>query len=122
MMDLETAPLPPASTAKDSYEGYERHIGATIAALAAALALAVWQYQDGKPTRATTRRGGELMAELVQFKMALPEFDAIARREGKAEFRKHCESNLMELDGGWLDQLVEETLALLSNFLKAKTN
>jgi hypothetical protein len=85
------------------------------------LVLAVWAYQDGKPTRETLIRGSELMAELVPYKMTMANFDTIARREGRAELRRQFAVNLIEYDD-FLDQMVEEALKVMSSLLKAKTN
>jgi hypothetical protein len=118
-MRLEATPSTPADARQPAPP--EKWIGDKVARLAATLAYgAIWQ--DGKPTREVTRRGIEQIAEIVPFMLCFPDFHAVARREGKAELRRHCENNLIELEETWIDQLIEATLGVVSKIVKKTSN
>jgi hypothetical protein len=120
-MHPEAAHLPSPQNARKIAPPPEKWIGDKVARLAATLAYgAIWQ--DGKPTREVTRRGIEQIAEIVPFMLCFPDFHAVARREGSAELRRHCESNLIELDEAWIDQLIEATLGIVSKIVKKTSN
>jgi hypothetical protein len=107
-MRLETGPLPSPQDDRELPPTVEMRIGLTTAMLAATLAGALWEHQEkGKPTRETTRRGGELLGELVRDKLRLADFDAIARAHGRAELYNYRDANMIPLDDDWLDMLLE---------------
>jgi hypothetical protein len=124
MERLEPAALPAASQDKPELApNVEERIGITTAMLAATLAVALAEHsEEGKPTRATRRRGGELVAELVGDKMTLPDFDAIARAHGRQELYRYRDTHVIPLDNEFLDMLVERSLDMLSIVLKMKAN
>jgi hypothetical protein len=74
------ANLPVSDASETSSLSIERLIGNRIAALAACLAYGLMErIEDGAVGSATIRRGGELVASLIKFKMTMAEFDALAR-------------------------------------------
>jgi hypothetical protein len=46
----------------------------------------------------------------------------LPQEQSKAELRKQCETNLLSVDGAYLDRLVDEALGMLSNILKSQLN
>jgi hypothetical protein len=120
MMRLETA-LPSASTSKDSYRGYEHHVGSLTAQLAGTIAYALWE-RRGAISEAVKRRAGELICELLQFKIALGEFDDVARDCGRRLLREYCLCNTVPLSEHAGDDLIEQALALVTKVAKTKTN
>jgi hypothetical protein len=122
MMDLETAPLPSASTSQDRYRGYEHHVGSLTAQLAGCIGFALWERSEGAVSAVTKRRAGELICELLQFKMCLPEFDILAGKHGRQALREYCAVNAVPLGEIASDDLIEQALALLTKVARTKTN
>jgi hypothetical protein len=121
---LETALLPSPQD-RDHEElppTVEERIGSTMAALASCLAVAMAEYQAKESPRLTCRHGGELIGELIPYKMTMPGFDAIAREHGRKVLYAYRDVNVIPLDNDWLDQLIERSLEMLSNLLKRKAN
>jgi hypothetical protein len=120
--DLAATPLSLPSTPSSS--SIERIIGVKVAALAGCVVVALMERaQDGAIAPATRRRAAELIASLIAYKMVLPEFDDLARRHGSQRLREYFagSSNSLASDDN-LDDLVEQTLAMLIKVAKTKLN
>jgi hypothetical protein len=116
--------LPSASTSEARYLGYERHVGGLAAQLAGCIGFALWERANGMISPATRRIAGELIYELLRFKMCLPEFDDLARAHGKQVFREYVSapSNQVKISEGQIGELIEQALGLLSKIAKTKCN
>jgi hypothetical protein len=116
-----TLPLSPNSS---SGPRLDRVIGSKVAALAGCIFVALMERaQDGAIAPATRRRAAELIGSLVQFKMVLPEFDDLARRHGGQRLREYFAGSTNSLaDDANLDDLVKQTLAMLTKIAKTKLN
>jgi hypothetical protein len=118
---VEAAFLPQPRKSDDTVESFEHYLGRKVTALAAVLGWVVIECH-GKPTREATVRGAELLAELVTLAIDEPRFHAVARIEGKAELHRQCRMNMVDLDEDWLDELVDEVLAMVTAVAKKVTN
>jgi hypothetical protein len=124
MQHLEAAHRPsPASTSENS-PTVERRIGGLTAQLAGTIAYALWERENGTISPETKRHGGELIYELIRWKMLLPEFDALAREHGRRMLleRYGCMVETVTLSESTLDEMVEQALAALTKVVKAKCN
>jgi hypothetical protein len=124
MPRLEPAHLPAPATTSENPPTIERRIGGKVAQLAGTIAYALWERENGAISPETRSHGGELICELVKWKMLLPEFDALAREHGRrALFERYgCMVSTVTLSESTLDEMIEQALAALTKVVKAKTN
>ena len=120
-MDHPTAVVTPhASTRTQSSKvsSLERYIGLQVAGAAAAVALALGEFEDGGLTSETKMAGADLIAELFrvrQFSLGYWDFDKIAREQGVTALR---EANEMTL--ATAEKLVDATLNVLAKVTRAQ--
>jgi hypothetical protein len=122
---IDAVPLPSASPSEDRYLGYQRHIGERTAQLAAAIGAAVLEREQGQMISVEIKcRAGELICELVHFKMVFPEFDALARQHGRQVFREYVSapSTQIKLNEDQIGELIEQALGLLTKIARTKLN
>jgi hypothetical protein len=122
MPAIEAATLPSASTSEDRYRGYQHRVGSMVAALAGTIAYALWERSEGAISEAVKRRACELICELLQFKMALGEFDDVARQHGRQVLREYCAVNAVPLSETAGDDLIKQALALVTKVVRTKSN
>jgi hypothetical protein len=125
MQHLETAKEPsPASTSEDS-PTLERRIGSKVARLAGVIVWALGEREQGQMISPEARRlGGELLADLVRWKMLLPEFDTLAREHGRqmAQERLGVPASPATLSEAAIDEMIEYALAAVTKVAKMKCN
>jgi hypothetical protein len=103
----------------------EKHIRMMVATFASAIAEGILEHQQaGRMTKETARRGGDAMCELVPFKLCTPDFDAIARKYGVQALCEYVAAapNGMVPNEEFIGRIVEQALAVLSDFVKRKIN
>ena len=99
----------------------ERVIGEVVAAAARAIVRALMEYQNGGARPATTRHGGDLIAQLYALRQATIEqldFDAMARTYGKRVLREHY----ADVSDAALDELVSWPLDILAKVVRSQMN
>ena len=110
----------------------ERVIGEVVAAAARAIVRALMEYQNGGAQPATTRHGGDLIAQLYALRQACAgelDFDAVARSQGKRALReryarlKHAPGRpVTELTDAMLDEMVAWPLNILGQVVRSQMN
>jgi hypothetical protein len=123
MVHPEATHLPsPALTSENPT--VEQRIGGKVAQLAGTIAYALWERANGAISPETKRHGGELICELVRWKMLLPEFDALARKHGRQALleRYGCMAGTVTLSESTLDEMIEQALAALTKVARTKCN
>jgi hypothetical protein len=119
------ANLPVSDISETSNPSIERIIGYNVAALAACLAYGLMErIEHGAVSRATQRRGGELAASLITFKMTMVEFDSIAKEHGRQVMREYVAAppRLRVPNEDQISELVEQALAMLTMVAKRSCN
>ena len=96
-----------------------------IAQLAGTILWALGERELGQTISSEVRRlGGELLAELIPYKMTMPEFDALAREHGRQMVQERlgapgCPATLTEPE---IDEMIEWAIAAVTKIVKMKTN
>jgi hypothetical protein len=125
MHSVEPSFLPSSTSTSEDSPTIERRIGGKVAQLAGVIVCALWEREQGQMVSSEIkRRGGELLAELVQWKMLLPEFDALAREHGRQVAREYvgAPSSQVTLSETALNEMIEHALAALTKIAKSKCN
>jgi hypothetical protein len=124
-MRLEAAPSPSPASASEDSPTIERRIGGKVAQLAGVIVWALGEREQGQMISSEIKRlGGELLAELVQWKMLLPKFDALAREHGRqaAQERLGAPASPVTLSEAAIGKMIEQALAAVTKLAKAKCN
>jgi hypothetical protein len=116
-------PLSAPATEKN-FTTWQYDVGAKFAELAAIVCRGLIAYWDGKSTKAIAHEAGGLFADCVRLKMHIDNFDAIVRQHSVAILSAYVAAppNPAVPDPEFITRLVEQTLVLLTNFIKEKTN
>ena len=97
----------------------ERVIGEVVAAAARAIVRALMEYQNGGAQPATTRHGGDLIAQLYSLRQSTIgylDFDATARAPGKRVLRE----SYADVSDAALDELVSWPLDILAKVVRSQ--
>jgi hypothetical protein len=123
-MEHLAIPLPTQET-HELASTIEQRIGSLFAAFVGGIAGGILECQQaGRMTRETVGRASEAMAELAMLKMHVAAFDNIARSYGRQVLCAYLvmPPRSMLPNEKMLSKLIELALALLTDFLKKKTN